>query len=303
MPWLLLQPELLGPLFIIFGALVLIGLAQTLTSQHGSDQSHSLWYYISGQQYWQQLTGFAAKFARYVVSRFASAHLRTLSHWFRALGNIAIGAFAVQADFAEATEKALQSLFVNGDRLARREAAAARRLAVDAAHVGHRALSMARSDLTALHKFEAKIGAQVHSLTHAIDVTIPRELGRIRGDVRVAEKDIAGLRGDVRALEDGAINTFRWLSAHRTGAAMAAFTGAVAWALTRMGFGFLRCNSWKSVGKRLNCGMGSWLLGLLDLIATFGLALLGVLRPQVLAEEAVAAVDGIEYILRQILDN
>jgi hypothetical protein len=68
------------------------------------------------------------------------------------------------------------------------------------------------------------------------------------------EHDIASLRARERALEDGAINTWRWIRTHPLSLASTAFAGAVAIALQRIGASWIRCNNWNRIGKSV-CGV------------------------------------------------
>jgi hypothetical protein len=99
----------------------------------------------------------------------------------------------------------------------------------------------------------------------AIDVS-PRVKSLEREVGRVVEHDIAGLRARERALEDGALHTFRWIKAHPGALASTAFAGAVAWAVGRLGMGWARCTNWNRIGRSV-CGVPTGeidaLLGLL----------------------------------------
>jgi hypothetical protein len=303
MYWLLLQPDLLGPFFIIIGAIVLIGLAQTLTAQQGSETTGGFWTTLKAQLSLSTYFGFVAKFTRYVVSRFAGAHLRTLAHWLRALGTIALGVFVTPVDNAIAIEEALRSLFIHGDPKARRAAKRAQTTATHGLHVATHAQQAANADAQHLRRYRAVTTPRVNHAVHAVDVTLPRDIAGLRARNKALEDAQTKDEGAIRSLEDGAVKTFEWIRAHPLSSVTAVFTGAVAIALARLGFGFLRCRNWQNLGKRLTCGMGKWLLDALEAIATFALAYFAVLKPEVLAQEAVAAVDGIESILTQILDN
>lgn len=108
--------------------------------------------------------------------------------------------------------------------------------------------------LPRIRTVERGIGADVMPRLHSLD----REIGR------VIAHDVPLLRDQVRGLEDGAINTFRWIRSHPLSAATAAFVGAVAYALARLGMGWPRCENWKKIGKHV-CGLP---LGLIeDLLA------------------------------------
>jgi hypothetical protein len=160
---------------------------------------------------------------------------------------------------------------------------------------------------TVVHDVIPKVG----HLTHSVYVDVAREIERIRTRERqiahevdvTIPRDIARLRDETRAIEDHAIGLFRWLRAHPSAAASTAFAGAVAIALTKLGLGWLRCNSARSFFRKAGCGFWRLLEDALALIATLALAAYSVLRPQDLARAAVDAVDVVEPILAEILRN
>lgn len=108
----------------------------------------------------------------------------------------------------------------------------------------------------AVQGIEAGVNTRVGSLD--------RELGRIE------HREIPNLRARTRALEDGALDTFKWIRAHPLSVATGVFTGAVAIALGRLGMAWPKCENWKRIGKSV-CGLP---LGLIeDLFATSVIAL------------------------------
>lgn len=299
------MPLVLGPLLVpllaFLAAIVLVGLSQASTSQHGSADSGSFWDFITGRQYFHQVSGFAAKFARWVVSRFAAGQLRMLARWLVAMGTLSSGWFTGNAVFAEAITTAVERVWHAIPGEIHKLVHPVRLLARHALHTATHALRLANSTVHALHRFEVRANHRLHVVEHTIAVTLPHEIGRIRTGERALEREYRDLRGRVRTLENGAIKAFEWLRTHPRSAAMGAFTAVVSVALARLGYGFLRCRDWQKVGKSLTCGMGRWVGELLGLIATFALGGLSVLKPEVLAEAAVAAVDEIEPILAAIL--
>lgn len=82
---------------------------------------------------------------------------------------------------------------------------------------------------------------------------LPRIRSLDREISRVLEPEIAGLRAGERALEHGAIKTWDWILRHPKVAASTAFAGAVAWALARLGAGWVRCSNWNKIGRQV-CG-------------------------------------------------
>lgn len=146
-----------------------------------------------------------------------------------------------------------------------------------------------RQEKAAVRSVAQGVYPRLRGLEHTVEDVIPRE--------------IRHLRSDVKAAEDHAINTFKWIKTHPLSLATTAFAGAVAVALGRLGMGWLRCNSARDFGKNVGCNFWKLLGDVLGILATLALSIFSVLRPQDLAEAAVAAVDTIEPILSEILSN
>jgi len=91
---------------------------------------------------------------------------------------------------------------------------------------------------------ERGIGADVlpriRSLEREVNGEIVRERLRARAAERTAEREIT--------------NLWKWTRTHTLEAGTLAFAGAVAWALSRLGLGWLRCSSLSRLGKRIGCG-------------------------------------------------
>jgi hypothetical protein len=284
-------------------AIVLLGLSQASSSQHGSADSGSFFDFITGKTYLHELSGFSAKFARWIVSRFAAGQLVMLGRYFNSMATLTIHFSRSLTAFAVALPATLARIEARGDPKARAKATTANSRAVHAGKSAAHANVHARSVGHALNAYKARAEPRIRHATHAVDVTLPRDIGRVRTREDALSRDLGKLRERTKALEDGAESTFEWIRTHPLSAVTGVFTGAVAIALARMGFGFLRCRNWQKVGRRLTCGMGATVLSLLEALATFALGALAILKPEVLAEEAVDAVDGIEFILTRILDN
>jgi hypothetical protein len=296
-----LLAEFALPFLVFAGAIVLVGLTQTQTAAHGSQSSPGFWATLThalGTTF-----GLTTKIAHFVVSHFAAAQLRQLARWFTAMGTLTLGWFGVNAGFAEAIVAAVERVMHRGDPRARAKAATANTRAVHARHAADHANAHARSVGHALDGYKARTEPRIRHATHAVDVTLPRDIGRVRRREDALSRDLGKLRERTKSLEDGAADTWDWIRTHPLSGVTGLFAGAVVVALTRLGYGFLRCRSWRQVGKRLTCGMGASLLGILEAVATFALGLVAVLRPEVLAQDAVDAVDGLEFVLTRILDN
>src|SRR5438874_5235294 len=130
---------------------------------------------------------------------------------------------------------------------------------------------------------------RLRALEHEVTRTIPHEIKTTRALAKEAEAEAA------RAWK--LVRTKPW----EIGAT--AFAGAVAIALDTLGLRWIRCASANSFFKRAGCGFWRLLEDALGIIATIALAIFSVLRPQELAQAAVGAVDAVEPLLRDILNN
>jgi hypothetical protein len=253
----------LGLPFLVFaGAIVLVGLTQTQTAAHGSQSSQGFWAILSHAL--STTFGLTTKIAHFVVSHFAAAQLRQLARWFQAMGTLTLGWFGINAGFAEAIVHAVERVMHRGDPRARAKATTANTRAAHAGRTASHANTHARSVGHALNSYKARSEPRIAHATHAVDVTLPREIGRVRRREDALSRDLGKLRERTKSLEDGAVDTWEWIRSHPFTSVTAAFAGAVALALSRIGYGFLRCRSWQQVGKRLTCGTGASLLGLLE---------------------------------------
>ena len=81
---------------------------------------------------------------------------------------------------------------------------------------------------------------RIRGLEREINGEIVRERVRARSAERTAEREIT--------------NLWKWARHHTLQAGTLAFAGAVALALSRLGLGWLRCNSLSRLGKRVGCG-------------------------------------------------
>lgn len=210
------------------------------------------------------LTGTAHKAARSAVSHWALANEKAQAAWFTHMNLLARETYSSNVATANAAADAIERLRFH---VIPREISAATLPIAKTARSAQTSATKALAREHALSEtFTTTHRAQVvlnHRYTHAIDVAIPQQLGRIETKQRTQTGDIAKVKDAVRGLEDGAIDTFKWISAHRTTAAMGVFAGAVAWALERLGYGFLRCNSWRNLGKRITCNDANILADLL----------------------------------------
>lgn len=150
---------------------------------------------------------------------------------------------------------------------------------------------------------EAAIRQEKAAVRSVAQGVYPR-LGSLERDVtQVIPREIASARELAKDAADAAIHSAKWLKAHEKSLAATTFAGAVAWALGHLGLGWLRCRSNPFTRNKDACNWLGWLGNILGIFATLALAAFSVLKPQDLAEAAVAAVDTIEPLLAEILNN
>lgn len=271
------MPLVLGPLLIgllpLLAAIVLLGLSQASTSQHGSSNSGTFWDVITGRFYFNKLAGFAAGFARWIVSHFAAGQLRVVARWISALGVLTSGLLGVSPGAFEAIVHAIERVVQRGDPRARAKAQAANRHAINAGHAATHANTHARSVGHALDRYKGRTNPQIRHLVHQTTVALPRDIANVKHRERWAEKQMWKIRDRVKELEDGALKTFDWLRDHPGTAAVGAFTGAVAIALDTLGLGSVRCPSLRNLFNQRGCGMWDDLGNLLGLFAAAEIAL------------------------------
>jgi hypothetical protein len=116
--------------------------------------------------------------------------------------------------------------------------------------------------------------AETRVIEHTITTRVLPQVKVIEHDVsHVITHDLPYAGARAGAAEDLALSTYKWLARHKGVFLTGVFTGASAWALSRLGGGWIRCSNWRKVGKAV-CGMNrSRLDGLLGLLtAIFVLA-------------------------------
>jgi hypothetical protein len=151
----------------------------------------------------------------------------------------------------------------------------------------HREVVRAEAKLShELHAAERKLGAEVKAderriahlrpqvahATHAVDVALPRDIAGLRKRNETLSRDQAKLKERTGALEDGALDTWKWIRTHPLAATTGVFAGAVAIALQRFGLGNLRCRNFTNLLKHYGCGFGTLLARLLPLAVLLAVA-------------------------------
>jgi hypothetical protein len=295
---------LIIPGLVFFSGIVLYALANTVNvhTKAQTEAQGGFWSYLLAGLTGQAAVHTVVKWTRSAVSRWALAGLKPVAAWFVAVNVLLKDTFKTNADMAEATAKAVERITHHTiPAEAGKAALPAKTAAKNAQKTAAGAAATAAATAHAFHGYRVATAPKITHATHAVDVVFPGRIGVINREIDKVSRDQAKLRERTTSLENGALKTFEWIRAHPLSLATGVFAGAVAIALQRIGWGVLRCRSWQKLGRSLTCGIGSWLSDLLALIATFALAGLSVLDPEVLAEAAVKTVDVIEPIMQEML--
>ena len=254
---------------LIIGALWLFAAAYTHTvvqgSASGKQDGSFVQMWIRGLEFVPKLLlGLAAKASRAILSHWAEASLRVVARWFDGLTHVVSGLSSEVERLARDTAYAIEHLASR--TLPHALAGALAPIRTELRHALKRidqAWERIRGIDRALTRFEASTAQRLRELARGIDRIITHEIPALRAGEAALEHGYADLRDRTIALEDGAVRTFRWLNAHRDTAAFGLFTGAVAWALARLGYGFLRCRSWRNLGRQMKCSDANILADLL----------------------------------------
>lgn len=277
--------EILAPVF--FAGILLVMLSQassTTTRPHqenpglssaftwATDVIGNLWHHI----------------VRATVSHFAAAHLQPLTKWFSGLNTLTIGTLRMMEDTVTTMTAAVERLTGHTiPQAAKKAAQPALSQAKTASKTATQANAKASSTSTALTHYRVATDKKVAHATVAVDVAIPKQIGRINTRVGHLEGEWDALRGRTKALEDGAIKTWDWIRTHPLSSITAAMGAAVTVALSRVGYGFLRCRSWQNFGRSLKCSDASILQELLGLAT-------GLLAASISLEEFIRAAQAVE---------
>lgn len=100
-----------------------------------------------------------------------------------------------------------------------------------------------RQIVNAARAVEAAVAHATRVAAHALEYPLPR-IGRLEKRYKTLSDEYTRLRSRFAPI---------------------AFAGAVALALTHLGFGFLKCSGWQRVGRRMTCGMSRFFESLLAL--------------------------------------
>lgn len=183
-------------------------------------------------------------------------------------------------------------------------------------------LSWEIAKFLAAHPTSGEVKALIHALTHPIATfqhierrLIAEERKRMRAieqsvaqgvypRIRAGEHaiedvlapDIAALRERTKAIEHRLDRLWHWVRAHEKIVVTAAFTGAVAVALSRLGGRWIRCKNWRRIGKHV-CGLPTSLIeDLLGLALGFEL----LVDPEEIARVALDVESAFEGVFEQI---
>jgi len=154
-----------------------------------------------------------------------------------------------------------------------------------------------------LHRLEGighDLGRRIGHVERGIGEDV---LPRIRGLEREVSRDVARERARARAAERTAdreiTNLWKWARRHTLQAGTLAFSGAVAFALARLGAGWVRCSNWRRIGRQV-CATDPSLID--DLLGDL-LVLAGIFSVVEFARDAQAlegeAMDALRLVIRE----
>lgn len=262
---------LLIPGLVFFGAIVLAALAQTanVATKAQTESQQSVWGFLGDALTGKSTVHAITKATRAAMSRWALAQMRPVAQWFTGLNTLFRDVFRTQTEALEGTAAAVER--ITGHTIPKAvsaKIAPVKATAQSAAHTAAKANAHATSTSTALTHYRVRTDKSLAHATVAVDVTLPQQIGRIRTRVGTAEGKIARDGGRISDLEHGASRTWDWIRTHPLASATAAMGAAVTVALSRVGYGFLRCRSWQRIGRSLTCTQADNLGALLGLAAT-----------------------------------
>lgn len=248
---LVLAPFLISGL-VFLAALVLIALNHTFNAWFGSQtqtgNTGGLWGALQTilTAPIRAIVGTAQKVARTTVSHWALAHVKPITRWFHALAVLTGGTFAEIANISIDTKNALERLVhVTIPRIVGKEIAPIKSLARKGLNTATLARQLGLALSNDLAHFKGFVFGQIKALHHAIDVTLPKEIGRIGAGEKALEREIpVGLRSRLKSLEKYVFG--------------GAIVGLIIRTLARR-FPWLFCRNVQNVGKRV-CGMNQNLL-------------------------------------------
>lgn len=274
------------PFFVVTAALVLVGLSQMHASSHGSAGAVG-WLVGKLTAPAVAIFNLAIQATRALTSRFAAAQLALLAAFFSGMAALWKAYFQASGNLARAEADAAEAIWDAVPWEVDRKVNPVKRDAHRAGQKAAAAAAAAAATRHALHRYEAKTNPQLHELHHATSVAIPHDIAGLRArDKALTDKQTKDA-GAIAGLEDGAVKTWEWIRSHPLSAVTGVFAGAVVVALSRLGYGFLRCNSWRKLGRSIKCSDAN-ILGDLLALAT------GILAAEVSLTEFVRFCQSIE---------
>lgn len=236
------------------------------------------------------IRGFVA-LANFAVSRFGHTYVVHVTRFFTGINLLVRQTAKAQADAAVETANAVERMTgVVVPREIHKAVAPVRATARAAHREAGRAETKAESVGTALDHYKARTNPQLRHATHAVDVTLPHDIAGLRARNKALEKAREKDASAIDDLEHGAAKTWEWINSHPLSAVTGLFAGAVAVALARLGYGFLRCRSWRNLGRSLTCNdanvLGDLLLAATLVVGTMSLVELAREEQKVVGEAA-----------------
>src|SRR6266566_1431542 len=279
----------LAALFLIAGCIVAIGMVKLVDAI-----SRSFFGTVGGAIGW---IPFAGKVVKHSLHRIEQKISHGLGSAERKLDAVVATSWHNLARLVHYMGREIEGAAVSAYHVALQARAFVRRREVT--HEIKGAVTPIKTQAHATNQYVAQEAAQQKALAQSVAQGVYPRVKVIEHDVtHIIVQDIPFGKAQARTAENLAINTYKYLTKHKTSLLTGVFTGAAAWALTRLGGGWIRCKNWRTIGKHV-C---RWPYSLLEALLGLGLAFAVVIDPRKTAEAAVKAEDVMESLIRKIAD-
>lgn len=281
-------PALAG-LFIIAACIVAIGMCKLVDAI-----SRSFFGTLGGAVGWIPFAGRVVKHSLHSIEQKISHGLGAAE---RKLDALVAASWHNLARLVHYMAREIEGAAVTAWHLAQQAHAFVRRR--EMSHEIKAAVKPVRAQAIAAERVGRLARAEARAVEQAVAQGVyPRIRAGEAYDRAVAMPSIRSARAEARIAEEAAIRAYKWLIKRKHAYLTGAFVGAAAWALTRLGGGWIRCANWRKIGKRV-CRMPTTLI---DALLGIALATELVIDPEEVANVALGVVDTFEGIIERIAE-